>query len=249
MDGRSSLSFAGRVAVVTGGGGGIGAAIATALARAGAKVALVGRTAVTLAATAGAFGQENADASLVLPTDVTDEHQVGEALGVVHNRWKRLDIVVNAAGLNIRDRALSEISLDGWRAVNDANLVGPLLVARAALPVMRLQGAGDIVNISSTAGLTATLLSGPAYSASKAALNSLTASINLAERRHGIRAMLICPGDVSTPLLERWPEPPTAQERARMLQPEDVADVVLAGLSLPARALLEIAVLRPRWQP
>lgn len=251
MDVESSRGLSGRVAVVTGAGGGIGAVIAATLARAGACLALVGRTPSTLAATASALGsgRDTPEDSLVVPADVTDERQVGEVIQTVRERWKRIDIVVNAAGLNVRRRALSEVSLDDWRAINEVNLVGPLLMAREALPVMRSQTAGDIVNISSTAGLAATLLSGPAYSASKAALGSLTASINLAERRHGIRAILVCPGDVSTPLLDRWPDPPGAQDRERMLQPQDVADVVAAALTLPVRALLEVAVLRPTWQP
>jgi len=110
---------------------------------------------------------------------------------------------------------------------------------------MREQQDGLIINVSSMAAVTASLLSGPAYSASKAALNSFTESINLAERHNGIRACAICPGEVSTQILEQRPHPPSLAARATMLQPEDVAQAILLVATLPQRATSELVLIRP----
>src|SRR5207302_8274676 len=124
-------------------------------------------------------------------------------------------------------------------------LHGTFQVTGAALPAMRRQGGGTIVNVSSIAGVTASLLAGPAYSAAKAAVVSFTQSINLAERSHGIRACAICPGEVATPIMERRPHPPSAAARATMLQPEDIAETILHVAALPDRAAVELVTIRP----
>ena len=243
----ASRSLAGRVALVTGAAGGIGRAVSAALAAAGARIALTGRTAQPLDAVAQEIVGHAADV-LVIPADVTREADVTGLIRAIETRWSDLDIVVNCAGINVRERSLEHVSVADWERITAVNVLGPLLVCRSAIELMRRLAGGRIVLISSTAGLGATLLSGPAYSSSKAALNSLAASINLSEREHGIGATLICPGDVSTPLLDRWPKPPSAHARARMLQPEDVAALTLATVALPARALVELAVIRPLHQ-
>jgi NAD(P)-dependent dehydrogenase (short-subunit alcohol dehydrogenase family) len=237
-------SLAGRVALVTGAAGGIGRAVSARFAAAGARVALAGRTAADLEDVAHEIDADAADV-LVTTADVTREQDVNDLIRAIETRWAGLDIVVNCAGINVRERSLEDVSVADWERITAVNVLGPLLVSRAAIALMRRRAAGRIVLVSSTAGLAATLLSGPAYSASKAALNSLATSINLSERHHGIGATLICPGDVSTPLLDRWPEPPSADARARMLQPEDVAAVTLAAVALPASALVELVVVRP----
>jgi NADP-dependent 3-hydroxy acid dehydrogenase YdfG len=115
----------------------------------------------------------------------------------------------------------------------------------SALPLMRRQQRGTIVNVSSIAGLMAGLLSGPAYSAAKAAVVSFTQSVNLAERGNGIRACAICPGEVETPIINLRPHPPSAEARATMLQPDDIAETILHVASLPMRAAIELVVIRP----
>jgi NADP-dependent 3-hydroxy acid dehydrogenase YdfG len=95
------------------------------------------------------------------------------------------------------------------------------------------------------AAVNASLLSGPAYSASKAALNSFTESINLSERSHGIRACAICPGEVATPILDQRPHPPSEGARTTMLQPEDLAQTILLVANLPQRAAIELVLIRP----
>jgi NADP-dependent 3-hydroxy acid dehydrogenase YdfG len=113
------------------------------------------------------------------------------------------------------------------------------------LPSMRERHTGTIINVSSMAGKRASLLSGVAYSAAKAALNSFTDSINLAERPNGIRACVICPGEVATPIMKLRPYPPSDEAMATMLQPEDVAAAVLLVASLPQRAAIEEILIRP----
>jgi NAD(P)-dependent dehydrogenase (short-subunit alcohol dehydrogenase family) len=110
---------------------------------------------------------------------------------------------------------------------------------------MRERGRGTIVNVSSMAGYRAAILTGPAYSAAKAGLNSFTDSINLAERDRGIRACTICPGEVHTPIMEQRPRPPSPEERATMLQPEDVAETIALIAALPDRAAVELVLIRP----
>ena len=101
------------------------------------------------------------------------------------------------------------------------------------------------MNVSSIAGHSASVLSGPAYSAAKAAVNSLTQSINLSERRHGIRACAICPGEVATPIMAKRPKPPSEAAIATMLQPEDLAETIVAVAGLPQRAAVELVLITP----
>jgi NADP-dependent 3-hydroxy acid dehydrogenase YdfG len=239
-------SLAGKVAIVTGAGSGIGQAAAAALARAGANVTVVARSAEALARTVAeieATGQQ----ALAQPLDVSDWEAVEAAVAATVARFGRVDILVNNAGTNTPRRTLLEASLEDWRRVVDVNLTGAYLCVRAVLPVMRQQGEGTIINIASVAGKTATLLGGAAYSASKAAVLSLTQTINSEYRRHNIRATAISPGEVATPILDRRTVPPTAEERARMLQPEDLAAAIVFVASLPQRACIDDLLIRPTF--
>lgn len=234
----------GQVAVVTGAGTGIGRATAIALGRAGARVVLSGRRREPLEAVAADLHAAGVTA-LVQPGDVTRPEAAATLADAASEAWGRLDLLVNNAGLNTRVRDLAAISVDDWREVIEVNLLGTFLPTRSALPAMRAAGRGTVVNVASIAGLTASLLSGPAYSASKAAVVSFTQSINLAERRHGIRACAICPGEVETPIMDLRPSPPSAEARATMLQPEDIAETILHVAALPARAAVELISIRP----
>lgn len=231
-------------AIITGAGTGIGRAVAIALARAGAAVLLTGRRTEPLEETAALVAKEGGHAA-VRVADVTDEAAVAALAQAAIARWGRIDILVNNAGLNVPERDLEILTGSDWRSVVDANLTGPLLTARAVLPAMRLQRRGTVINVSSMAGVRPSLLSGPAYSAAKSGLNSLTESINLAERRHGIRACAVCPGEVDTPIMELRPYPPSPEARTTMLQSEDVADAVLLVAALPQRAAIDLILIRP----
>jgi NAD(P)-dependent dehydrogenase (short-subunit alcohol dehydrogenase family) len=157
-----------------------------------------------------------------------------------------VNVLVNSAGTNIAKRSLAELSLEDYRHVVDVDLNGAFYLVHALLPDMRRRGEGTIVNVISDAGLTANRVSGAAYVASKFGLTGLTATINAEERRNGIRACAIFPGEINTPLLDRRPNPPPPEARLKMLQPEDVAACVMLAIDLPHRATVEQLLVRPR---
>ncbi len=121
-------------------------------------------------------------------------------------------------------------------------------MTRSVLPSMRAQRSGRLLSVSSLAGYRAMTLTGPTYSAAKAGVNSFTESLNLAERRHGIRACAVCRGEVATPILDKRPRPPSAAARASMLQPEDLAQTLLFVATLPQRATVELLTMFPTQQ-
>jgi NADP-dependent 3-hydroxy acid dehydrogenase YdfG len=239
--------LAGQVAVVSGGGTGIGESTAQALAHEGARVAVVGRRSEPLEAVAAGLTGAGRTA-LAVPGDVTDADAVDGVVDEVVARWGRIDILVNSAGINVPRRDLASLSAADWDAILRVNLTGTFLMTAAVLPGMRQQGSGTIVNVSSVAGYRAMALTGPAYNAAKAGVNAFTESVNLAERRHGIRACAVCPGEVATPFLEQRPQPPTAEARASMLQPEDLAAAVLFVATLPQRVNVELLTMYPTEQ-
>jgi NADP-dependent 3-hydroxy acid dehydrogenase YdfG len=236
----------GKVAIVTGAGSGIGRAAAVKLAEAGADVALIARSEAALnevAAEVEATGRR----ALVRALDVSDQAAVEAAVGAVADAFGRVDILVNNAGTNAPKRTLLDASPADWRMVVDINLTGAYLCTRAVLPLMQQQGEGTIISIASMAGKQASLLGGAAYSASKAGVISLTQTINGEQRRHNIRATVISPGEVATPILDRRAVPPTQEERQRMLQPEDLANAIVFVAALPQRACIEDLVIRPTF--
>ena len=162
--------------------------------------------------------------------------------------WGRIDVLVNNAGMNIRRRKVEEVSEQDWDSVLRVNLTGTFLVTQKVLPHMRRQGSGTVLNVSSMAGYRAFALSGPAYSAAKAGVISFTDSLNLTERVHGVRACAVCPGEVATPILDQRPQPPSAEARAAMLQPEDLAETLLHVAALPQRATVELLTIYPTVQ-
>ena len=164
----------------------------------------------------------------------------------VLTEFREVEALVNAAGTNAPRRALEVLSTADYHAMIDTNLNGAYYCVQAFLPQMRARKSGTIVNIVSEAGKQASAKSGPAYVMSKFGLTGLTQSINAEERAHGVRACAIFPGDIDTPLLEKRPNPPTAEARARMLQSEDVAECALLAIHLPPRAIVEEILVRPR---
>lgn len=237
----------GAVAVVTGGGSGIGQAAAVALAREGADIVVVGRRREPLDDVVAMVGREGPRA-LPVALDVTDADAVQRLAAEVVRSFGRVDVLVNSAGINVPRRDLASLSVADWHRVLQINLTGTFLTTNAFLPAMRSRGTGTVVNISSMAGHRPSALTGPAYNAAKAGVNALTESVNLAERRHGIRACVICPGEVATPILEQRPVPPSAEARATMLQPEDIADTVVFVATLPQRANVELLTIYPTEQ-
>lgn len=240
--------LAGRVAFITGAGGGVGRATALALATDGMEVVLAGRTEETLRETAVLIGDATGRAPeeiMVAPCDVAVAEQVEAAVRAAHERYGRLDLVLNNAGINVPRRSLAEMALEDWRRIVAIDLDGCYHCVRAALPLMRAQGGGLFVHIGSKSVRRPSPLAGAAYTAAKAGLAGLSAVINAEEGARNIRSTVIVLGDTDTALLDDRPTPPSAEVRALLLQPEDVAACVRLLAALPDRAMVEELVLYP----
>ena len=230
--------------VVTGAGSGVGRAVALKFAAEGWQVAVVGRRDAALAET---IGLGAADGRLrAFRCDVSVPEEVAAMGAAVLEAFGQVDVLVNSAGINVQQRSLEALSVDDWQQVLATNLHGAYYCVRAFLPGMRLRRSGTIVNINSDAGQTARELSGAAYVSSKFGLRGLTQQINAEERRHGVRACSICPRDINTPLLDKRVEPPPPEQRARMLQPEDLAECVWLAATLPSRVIVDEITMSSR---
>jgi NAD(P)-dependent dehydrogenase (short-subunit alcohol dehydrogenase family) len=181
-----------RVALITGGGSGIGAAAARLFAREGAKVVVTGRRPEPIAAVAAEV------AGVSVPGDTSDPGHAAEAVAAAVSAFGGLDVVVACAGLGIAG-SVGEMVDEHWRRTFDVNLTGPMMITRAALPVMLARGGGSVVLVSSTNGMSAAPVSA-AYDASKAGLNALARAIAVDYGPRGIRANALCPGWVITPM-------------------------------------------------
>lgn len=241
-----STKFEGQVAWVTGGGTGIGLAVARALARDGAQVVISGRRAAELAQAVAQIRAEGGQAE-ALPLDVADAKAVSAAASGLLAARGRIDLLVCSAGTNVPNRAWSALTPEAFARVTEINLNGVAFCAMAVLPAMRAAGAGTIVVVSSWAGWRFLPFTGAAYGATKMGLAPLVESLNEQEGRHGIRATLVCPGEVATPILRHRPTPPPEEDIARMLKPEDVADAVAYAAGAPAHVCLNEIVISPRW--
>lgn len=233
------------VAVITGAGSGVGQAVALALAAENWQLALMGRRREALRETIKMAGKAAANLHC-WPCDIGDPVTVGKMAKAILKRFESVDVLVNAAGTNAPRRSLKELSREDYRRMLDTNLDGAYYCAQAFLPSMRARQSGTIVNIVSDAAKQASPKAGPAYVMSKFGLAGLTQAINAEERGNGIRACAIFPGDIDTPLLNLRPNPPAAEARQRMLQAEDIARCVLLAVHLPARAVIEEILIRPR---
>jgi NADP-dependent 3-hydroxy acid dehydrogenase YdfG len=242
-----SAELKGKVAWITGGGSGIGLAGALELAKAGAHVVISGRTQRTN--DSGLAQVKAVGSAEALLLDVADQKAVMQAVADIEKRRGRIDILVTSAGTNIGGgkRNLKNMSLEGWDDVVQINLNGLFYCCYAVLPGMRARKDGLIINISSWAGRYASVLTGPAYNATKRAVIAVSESINMEECMHGIRATSILPGEVATPILEKRPVPPTAEERARMAQAEDFGKAILFVATMPARTCVNEMVIAPTW--
>jgi NADP-dependent 3-hydroxy acid dehydrogenase YdfG len=238
--------LAGKLAWITGAGTGIGLAGAQALAAAGATVVMSGRRADALQAGAEKIRAAGGTAE-VEPLDVADAEAVNAVAQRILGRHNRIDILLNSAGLNNPNRFWKNQTPAGWREVVGINLDGTFYTIHAVLPAMRAQRDGLVINVSSWAGVFHPKLTGAAYNGSKHAVTALTETINMEEGIHGIRACAICPAEVATPIMDRRPVPPTPQDRARMLQPEDLGATIRFIAELPAHACINQLVISPTW--
>jgi len=235
-----------KIAVVTGASSGVGRATAITLATAGWEVTLIARREAALKKTVEMASADARQRMHVAAGDIVDRSAVEAIAKSVLAKHGRIDALINAAGTNIPERSLEKMTEARYREVFDVNLTGALNTIQAFLSAMRKQQGGTIININSIAGQNASVLSGASYVMSKFALAGLTQSINAEEAAHNIRATSIFPGDINTEILEKRPTPPPQEARAKMLQPQDIADCVMLAINLPPRAVVEELRIVPR---
>jgi NAD(P)-dependent dehydrogenase (short-subunit alcohol dehydrogenase family) len=237
------MTLTGKTAVVTGGGTGIGLAIARAFAAEGCRVVIAGRREDKLHEAAA--GWQGESPLLVHPVDVTSRESVARLFAWATQQLGQIDILVNSAGTNIRNRTMTDMRPEQWDQILAINATGVYNCMYAVLPQMRQRRDGLIINISSISGRRALALGGIAYCASKFAMSALGMAVGNEDAPHGIRVTTVYPGEVNTPILEQRPEPVSDARKAAMLQPEDVAALVVTIAGLPPRAHVPEVTIKP----
>lgn len=236
-----------KVVLVIGGGSGIGLGVGKAFAREGCKVILAARTEATL--NEARKLPEVGALFLTRTCDAADRGQVAGLLEWVTSHAGPVDILVYSAGVNVPKRTFAEINPEDFDRVMTVNATGAFNSMHAVLPGMRARKSGLIINIVSLGGLRTLQLAGLPYTASKFAQGAVGTFANLESLPDGVRVTNIYPGETETPILDKRPVPPSAEQRARMLQPDDVADMVVAVAKLPPRATVPEIVITPRHMP
>lgn len=242
MNQASNAPLHGKIALTTGAGRGIGAAIATTLSSLGASSVLCGRTRKALESVSAAIHNQGGQ-SAVMECDVTDLRSVESLADRVDRTFGRLDILVNNAGIGGSGGPLHQLSPENWDQVMNTNLRGVYYCIRSLVPLMIRSGGGHIINISSLAGKNP-LPNAVVYAASKWGLNGLSYSVAEELRAHNIRVSVICPGSVNT---EFSPHPGKSAEK--MLQPEDVAHAVAMIVTQAPQSFASEILLRPTQKP
>ena len=233
------MKLAGRTAIVTGAGRGIGRAVAAAFAAEGASIALAARSTHELGGVARQIGDAGGRV-LALPTDVRDESQVAALVERTRREYGRVDILVTAAG-TASFGPVAESKMSDWDDILAVNLRGAVLCCRAVLPAMMAQRRGTIINIGSV--VTSRVLTGSAaYTTSKYGLLGFSRVLAEELRPHEVRVGLLSAGATDTPL---WDAIAGAPARARMLKPEQVAEAALLIAALEPNASLEELTLLP----
>lgn len=234
--------FNGQVALVTGGGKGIGLGIAQALSARGARVVITGRHRETLDVAAQQIGD-----ALALVMDVRDEDSVKAGVDQAVQWGGRIDILVNNAGIGLLMTPLTETSTEAWRDIIDTNLTGVYFVTKACWPHL-VASKGQVMNVSSISG-TQGYAGSSAYSASKFGVTGLTEVLKLEGASVGVRAMAVCPGPVETDIWGSWA---TEEEKARMMTSAELGEVTANMLAAPRNidlSRLVVTNMVSPWSP
>jgi len=238
--------LSGKVAWITGAGSGIGEAAALALSREGCAVALTGRRREPLEKVAAEI-RKSGGKVLVADGDLGAQETAGRIAAAVVKEFGRLDVLVNNAGGNITERQWAKLTPERIKYMIDMNLNGAFYCAVAALNVMRPQKDGLLIHTASWAGRFVGLVSGSSYSAAKHGVVAMSYSINMEEFQNGIRSTVLCPAEVATPILNLRPKPVTTEERAQMIQPQDMANLIVYVAKQPATICVNEVVISPTW--
>ncbi len=238
MASTPTMPLTGMVAVITGGSRGIGYAVAETLGQMGAAVVIAATSAERLDR---AVRQLSAKGLVCegLVCDVADLNSVGKLGEHVRNRYGRIDVLVNNAGVGEKASLLHELDPQTWDKIFNTNVRGAYYMMRALVPLMMESGGGHVINISSLAGKNP-LPRGAAYSASKWALNGLSYSAAEELRSHNIRVSVVCPGSVDTEF-----SPHAGKSADQMLRPEDVAHVVAMLVMQRPQSFVSEVLIRP----
>jgi NADP-dependent 3-hydroxy acid dehydrogenase YdfG len=237
-----AVKLTNQVVLVIGASSGIGRETAILFAREGARVMAAARRKDRLRALQQELAAENAAIEIA----VADASSLEDMEGLVRHTRERMgeiDILVYATGMNTKDRALTRLTPAIWDTMMAVNLNGAYYATQAALPGMRQRGAGHLIYVASISSILADV-SGAAYQASKRGLLGMAHAVRVEEKENGIRTCVVCPGLVDTELLVNRPVKPSAEVLAKALQPQDVAEMILAVAKLPARAVVhELQIL------
>jgi 3-oxoacyl-[acyl-carrier protein] reductase len=210
----------GKIAIITGGGSGIGRGLALALAEEGARVVVCGRRASKLDETVQAVGKQGGEA-LAIQANIANERDVDRVVNTTLQKYGQIDILINNAGV-YAGAEVHRLEPATWDEIMAINLRGPYLVTRAVIPHMRLRRSGQIVNISSESGIGYEDGDG-AYGTSKHALNAFAEYVQRENQEYNIRVNSICPGMVVTEMTEN----DEGLNHDRCLYPEDIADLAI----------------------
>lgn len=235
-------NFRGQVAVVTGGGRGIGAGIAEALSALGLTTVITGRSEAPMRNTAEAIRKAGGTCE-TFACDVTKRADVERCAAWVRSSFGRIDVLVNNAGIGAFRAPLHELRPDDWDEVMNTNLRGVYYCIRAFAPIMIEAKNGHIINISSIASKNA-LPNGAVYAASKWGLNGLSYSVAEELRGHNVRVSVVCPGSTDTDL-----SPHAGKDPNRMLKPSDVGHIVAMLVTQAPQSFASEVVLRPTMKP
>jgi len=236
----------GKVAVITGGGSGVGKAVALSFLKEGAKVVIAGRDPAKLAAVVSEAKAGNNIRGVA--TDVTSPAQCESLIRSATEAFGRVDILVNNAGTNLKARTIRELTPEAWDMMVRTNLDGAFYCTKAVLPQMLDRKDGVIVNVVSVAGKRANPLGGAAYVAAKFGMGGLGLVLSNEEKDSGVRVSNVYPGEIDTPILAHRPTPVSEAQRAAILRPEDVAAAVLFVAALPPRVSVPELVIKPTAQ-
>jgi 3-oxoacyl-[acyl-carrier protein] reductase len=235
-------TLAGKVALVTGAGRGIGRAIALLLAESGCRVVLAARSRDQLDEVKSAVQGKNGDAYSV-PTDLTHDDEIVRLVDSAREKWGGVDILINNAGWGKR-APVARAKIEDWDQTLRLNLRAPMLLAHLLVPHMVSKGEGAVINIGSVSGKSGEA-NGAAYSASKFGLIGFTQSLYEEVREYGIKVAVILPGFVDTPLI-----PANRQiDRSKMIRPEDIAHTVHFVLTAPDTCCPVEITVRPQKSP
>jgi len=232
--------------IVTGASSGFGEAIAIACCREGANVSLVARRRELLESVAAkARSLAGGGQALVCPADVSDDEQIHTVVEQTRAAFGPIDVLVNNAGYNVTERSIADTSAEQWRDLLAANLTSAFIFTKAVLPEMKARGDGLIINLASRAAMNPSLMAGVGYSTSKIGMEALNMVTNEEGNPQGVRACLFNPGAGNTPIMERRPVVPSAEQKARMIQSEDIAAAVVFLAGLPPRVHIDLLSMMP----